>query len=88
MPSWQAEKPVHGHFVIAVTAVGANIDGLPALNQIPMTPQLVLQEDTATPPVATPAVPNEGPTVNVLFPDLSWPKDLHGTEQHRQLRRA
>ena len=65
------------HYVIAVTAVGANLDGLPAGTDQQMAVNLV---DSATdPPVAEAAVPNVGPTANVLFPDY-LAEDLDGTD--------
>ena len=64
------------HYVIAVTAVGANLDGLPAGND---QATAVTLDNGADPPVATEAVANMGPTVNVLFPDY-LAADLHGTD--------
>ena len=64
------------HYVIAVTAVGANLEGLPAGNDQAVA---VALDDGATPPVAVEAVANAGPTANVLFPDF-LAEDLHGTD--------
>ena len=64
------------HYVIAVTAVGANLEGLPAGNDQAVA---VALDDGANPPVAVEAVANAGPTANVLFPDF-LAEDLHGTD--------
>lgn len=64
------------HYVIAVTAVGANLKGLPAGTDQAVAVEL---DDGATPPVAVEAVANMGPTANVLFPDY-LAEDLHGTD--------
>ena len=64
------------HYVIAVTAVGANLKGLPA-GDSQLDP--VDLETTADPPVAIATVENMGPTANVLFPDY-LAADMHGTD--------
>ena len=64
------------HYVIAVTAVGANLKGLPAEGS-QLDP--VDLETEADPPVAIETVANMGPTANVLFPDF-LAADMHGTD--------
>ena len=58
----------NGHFVIAVTPVGANAEGVPGSTD---------QNDA--PPADGTAAANTEPTVNVLFPTF-LAKDLHGTD--------
>ncbi len=63
-------KENSGHFVIAVTAVGANLDGLPAGTDVTVA---------ATGEAAAHTNTNDEPRVNVLFPDF-LAEDLHGTD--------
>ena len=64
-------KMGNGHFVIAVTAVGANLNGKTAAgDQAAVLTEAELKAD---------AVVNTANTVNVLFPTF-LAKDLHGTD--------
>ena len=65
-------KTGNGHFVIAVTAVGANLNGRAA----DATDQATGLDETAR---TADAVANAAATVNVLFPTF-LAEDLHGTD--------
>ena len=70
------------HYVIAVTAVGANLKGLPAENAVGVDSQIVevqLTTGEGDAAEAVAAVDNAGPTANVLFPDYLV-EDLDGTD--------
>ena len=83
MEAIMASGKASTHYVIVVTAVGANLEGLPAdddqtADEAQTTP-VVLPNAAADPPVEVDAIANVGPTANVLFPDY-LAEDLDGTD--------